>query len=93
MIGCPVGRVAGHQIHLLPHLQQCLPTAWQVCNLSSVCFSSTCMSAKFEISSSPAVTTEHVEINLEQDNLPNVLHFSLFVNSNLCGHHNLLNED
>ena len=51
------------------------------------------MSANFEISSSQAVTVEHVEINLEQDNLPDALHFSLFANINPCEYHNLLNED
>ena len=51
------------------------------------------MSANFEISSSQAVTTEHVEIDLEQDNLPDTLHFSLFANINPCEYYNLLNED
>ena len=51
------------------------------------------MSANFEISSSQAVTIEHVEIDLEQDNLPDALHSSLFANINPCEYHNLLNED
>ena len=51
------------------------------------------MSANFEISSSQAVTIKHVEIDLEQDNLPDTLHFPLFANINPCEYHNLLNED
>ena len=51
------------------------------------------MSANFEISLSQAVTIEHVEIDLEQDNLPDALHSSLFANINPCEYHNLLNED
>ena len=51
------------------------------------------MSANFEISSSQAVTIKHVEIDLEQDNLRDTLHFPLFANINPCEYHNLLNED
>ena len=67
--------------------------AWQVCDLSCVCFFSTCMSPNFEIFSSQGVTTEHAEIDLEQDNLPVALHFSLFANINPSKYHNLLSED
>ena len=45
------------------------------------------MSANFEISSSQAVTIEHVKIDLEQDNLPDALHSSLFANINPCKYH------
>ena len=51
------------------------------------------MSADFEISSNHAVTTEHEEIDFELDNLPDALHFSIFVNINSCEYHNLLNKD
>ena len=67
--------------------------AWQVCDLSCVRFSCTSMSAKFEISSSQEVTTEHVEIDFKQDNLPDAKHFSIFAYISSCEHHNLVNED
>ena len=51
------------------------------------------MSANFEISSSQAVTIEHVEIDLKQDNPPDALHSSLFADINPNEYHNLLNED
>ena len=91
--GYPVGRVSVNRIHLQPYLQRCLSTAWQICDLICVCFSFTCMSANFEISSSQAVTIEHVEIDHEQGNLPDALHSSLFANINPCEYHDLLKED
>ena len=61
---------------------------------SELCvFLFTCMSANFEICSSQAVTIELVEIDLEQDNLPDALHSSLFANINPCEYHYPLNED
>ena len=51
------------------------------------------MNANFEISSSQAVTIEHVKIDLKQDNLPDALHSLLFANINPCEYRNLLNEN